>query len=34
MTGCGTLYWMAPELIKGEVYNESVDVYAYGAPHT
>ena len=24
MTGCGTLYWMAPELIKGDKYNESV----------
>ena len=30
MTGCGTLYWMAPEMIKGDKYNQSVDVYAYG----
>ena len=30
MTGCGTLYWMAPEVIRGEAYNQSVDVYAYG----
>ena len=29
MTGCGTLYWMAPEVLKGDVYNESVDVYAF-----
>ena len=29
MTGCGTLYWMAPEILKGEVYNEKVDVYAF-----
>ena len=25
-TACGTLYWMAPELIKGQKYNEAVDV--------
>ena len=24
MTGCSTLYYMAPELIKGDKYNESV----------
>jgi serine/threonine protein kinase len=29
MTGCGTLYWMAPEVLKGDVYNEAVDVYAF-----
>ena len=29
MTGCGTLYWMAPEVIKGERYNESIDVYSF-----
>ena len=29
MTGCGTLYWMAPELLNNEKYNESVDVYAF-----
>ena len=29
MTGCGTLYWMAPEVLKGDVYNEGVDVYAF-----
>ena len=26
MTGCGTLYWMSPELLDGRKYNESVDV--------
>lgn len=26
----GTPIWMAPELIRGEDYNEKVDVYAYG----
>lgn len=26
----GTILWMAPEIIRGQQYNEMVDVYAYG----
>ncbi|AWO97540.1 putative dual specificity testis-specific protein kinase 2-like [Scophthalmus maximus] len=26
----GSPYWMAPEVLHGEVYNEKVDVFAYG----
>uniref|UniRef100_A0A3Q3X4J4 dual-specificity kinase n=1 Tax=Mola mola TaxID=94237 RepID=A0A3Q3X4J4_MOLML len=26
----GSPYWMAPEMLRGEVYNEKVDVFAYG----
>ncbi|XP_049923049.1 dual specificity testis-specific protein kinase 2 [Epinephelus moara] len=26
----GSPYWMAPEVLRGEVYNEKVDVFAYG----
>lgn len=24
--GCGTYHWMAPEVIKGEIYNQKIDV--------
>lgn len=30
MTQCGTPYWTAPEILKGEMYNERVDVYSFG----
>ncbi|XP_077401403.1 dual specificity testis-specific protein kinase 1 [Vanacampus margaritifer] len=26
----GSPYWMAPEVLRGELYNETVDVFAYG----
>uniref|UniRef100_A0A8C2GJN5 dual-specificity kinase n=1 Tax=Cyprinus carpio TaxID=7962 RepID=A0A8C2GJN5_CYPCA len=26
----GSPYWMAPEVLRGELYNEKVDVFAYG----
>ncbi|XP_068521336.1 dual specificity testis-specific protein kinase 1-like isoform X3 [Anas acuta] len=26
----GSPYWMAPELLRGEIYNEKADVFAYG----
>nr|XP_019950984.1 PREDICTED: dual specificity testis-specific protein kinase 1 [Paralichthys olivaceus] len=26
----GSPYWMAPEVLRGEVYNETVDVFAFG----
>ena len=29
-TKCGTLQWMAPELIDGKPYSKSVDVWAVG----
>ena len=29
MTGCGSVLWMAPEILLGRVYNEKVDVYSY-----
>jgi serine/threonine protein kinase len=29
MTGCGTALWMAPEILSGKHYNESVDVFSY-----
>ena len=30
MTGCGSVLWMAPEILRGQKYNEKVDVYSYG----
>ena len=30
MTGCGSVLWMAPEILQGEKYNEKVDVFSYG----
>lgn len=29
MTGCGSVLWMAPEILLGQKYNETVDVYSY-----
>eukprot|EP01043_Picozoa_sp_COSAG02_P034635 COSAG02_NODE_2434_length_8868_cov_96.980388_3_plen_351_part_00 len=29
MTGCGSSLWMAPEILRGNTYNEKVDVYAF-----
>jgi serine/threonine protein kinase len=29
MTGCGSVLWMAPEILLGDTYNEKVDVYSY-----
>ena len=29
MTGCGTVMWMAPEIMLGQSYNEKVDVYSF-----
>ena len=26
----GTVHWMAPEVLRGAVYNESVDIYSFG----
>ena len=30
MTGCGSVLWMAPEILLGEKYNEKLDVFSYG----
>ena len=29
MTGCGSSLWMAPEILRGQTYNEKVDVYSF-----
>ena len=29
MTGCGSVLWMAPEILLGEIFNEKVDVFSY-----
>lgn len=29
MTGAGSVLWMAPEVINGEIFNEKIDVYSY-----
>ena len=29
MTGCGSVLWMAPEMLRGDSYNEAVDVYSF-----
>ena len=29
MTGCGSVLWMAPEVLMADSYNEAVDVYSY-----
>eukprot|EP00002_Diphylleia_rotans_P020365 TRINITY_DN3957_c0_g1_i2.p1 TRINITY_DN3957_c0_g1~~TRINITY_DN3957_c0_g1_i2.p1 ORF type:complete len:2252 (-),score=324.98 TRINITY_DN3957_c0_g1_i2:265-7020(-) len=30
MTKCGTMSWMAPEVLEGKPYNEKVDVFSFG----
>ena len=29
MSGCGSVFWMAPEILLGRRYNEMVDVFSY-----
>ena len=29
MTGCGSVLWMAPEILRGQIYSEKVDVFSY-----
>ena len=29
MTGCGSVLWMAPEILLGRTYNEKVDVFGF-----
>ena len=31
MTGCGSVLWMAPEILLGETYNEKIDVFSCAA---
>ena len=30
MTVVGTPYWMAPEMLRGEGYDEKIDIFSYG----
>ena len=30
MTSVGTIFWCAPEILRGDHYTEKVDVYSYG----
>ncbi|NXN12946.1 PAK3 kinase, partial [Indicator maculatus] len=30
MTYCGTLHWMAPEMVKEEPYGPKVDIWSFG----
>ena len=29
MTACGTPYWTAPEVVRGEIYDQRADVYSF-----
>tara|TARA_Y100001970_G_scaffold293585_1_gene441365 strand:- start:2291 stop:3586 length:1296 start_codon:yes stop_codon:yes gene_type:complete len=30
MTGCGSVLWMAPEILLGNTYNEKIDIFSFG----